>query len=149
MAYCDESLSYIWKASSLLRGRVMSLSLTYGRPRLSYEAVYVCVCVCVRACVRACGPVWNYILFWRTFVDVTFREILLPSSGKVSVCVWYLCVCRGSKYFKVVSDWSTLVAELYGTIYLLLDLCGFCLMMLHIRHFLNSSTNTESNFKAA
>ena len=32
------------------------------------------------------------------------------------VCVWYVCVCRGSKYFKVVSDWSTLVADLYGTI---------------------------------
>ena len=32
------------------------------------------------------------------------------------MCVWYLCVCRGSKYFEVVSDWLTLVAELYGTI---------------------------------
>ena len=32
------------------------------------------------------------------------------------MCVWYLCVCRGSKYFKVISDWSTLVADLYGTI---------------------------------
>ena len=30
--------------------------------------------------------------------------------------MWYLCVCRGSKYFKVVSDWLTLVADLYGTI---------------------------------
>ena len=32
------------------------------------------------------------------------------------MCVWYLCVRRGSKYFKVVSDWLTLVADLYGTI---------------------------------
>ena len=30
--------------------------------------------------------------------------------------MWYLCVCRGSKYFKVVSDWLTLVANLYGTL---------------------------------
>ena len=30
--------------------------------------------------------------------------------------VWYLCVRRGSKYFKVVSDWLTLVSDLYGTI---------------------------------
>ena len=28
----------------------------------------------------------------------------------------YLRVRRGSKYFKVVSDWLTLVADLYGTI---------------------------------
>ena len=30
----------------------------------------------------------------------------------------YQCVCvrRGSKYFKVVSDWLTLVADLNGTI---------------------------------
>ena len=34
----------------------------------------------------------------------------------VSVYVWYLCVRRGSKYFKVVSDWLTLVADL-GTIF--------------------------------
>ena len=34
----------------------------------------------------------------------------------VSVCVWYLCVCRGSKYYKVVSDWLILDADLYGTI---------------------------------
>ena len=27
-----------------------------------------------------------------------------------------ICVCRGLKYFKVVSDWLTLVADLYGTI---------------------------------
>ena len=27
-----------------------------------------------------------------------------------------MCVRRGSKYFKVVSDWLTLVAELYETI---------------------------------
>ena len=27
----------------------------------------------------------------------------------MSVCVWYLCVRRGSKYFKVVSAWLTLV----------------------------------------
>ena len=46
---------------------------------------------------------------------VTFREMLLPSSGDVcEICVWYLCVCRGSKYFKVISDW--LIADLYGTI---------------------------------
>ena len=32
------------------------------------------------------------------------------------MCVWYLCVRRGSKYFKVVSGWLTLVADLYGTI---------------------------------
>ena len=30
--------------------------------------------------------------------------------------MWYLCVRRGSKYFKVVSDWLTLVADLCGTI---------------------------------
>ena len=35
---------------------------------------------------------------------------------KCSVCVWHLCVCRGSKYFKVVSDWLILDADLYGTI---------------------------------
>ena len=34
----------------------------------------------------------------------------------MSVCVWYLCVCRGSKYSKVVSDWLILDANLYGTI---------------------------------
>ena len=34
----------------------------------------------------------------------------------VCVCVYYLCVRRGWKYFKVVSDWLTLVADLYGTI---------------------------------
>ena len=33
--------------------------------------------------------------------------------------MWYLCVSRGSKYFKVVSDWLTFVADLYETI-----LCG-------------------------
>ena len=32
-------------------------------------------------------------------------------------CVRYLCVCRGSRYFKVVSDWLTLVADLCGTIF--------------------------------
>ena len=32
------------------------------------------------------------------------------------MCVWYLCVCRGLKYFKAVSDWLTLVADLYRTI---------------------------------
>ena len=32
------------------------------------------------------------------------------------MCVWYLCVRRGFTYFKVVSDWMTLVADLYGTI---------------------------------
>ena len=30
--------------------------------------------------------------------------------------MWYLCVCRGSKYFKVVSDWLISDADLYGTI---------------------------------
>ena len=30
--------------------------------------------------------------------------------------MWYLCVRRGSKYFKVVSDCLTLVADLCGTI---------------------------------
>ena len=34
----------------------------------------------------------------------------------VLVCVWHLCIHRGSKYFKVVSDGSTLAADLYGTI---------------------------------
>ena len=32
------------------------------------------------------------------------------------MCVWYLCVHRGSTYFNVVSNWLTLVADLYGTI---------------------------------
>ena len=32
------------------------------------------------------------------------------------MCVWYLYVRRGPKYFKVVSDWLTLVVDLYGTI---------------------------------
>ena len=32
------------------------------------------------------------------------------------MCVWYLCVQRGSKYLKAVSDWLTSVSELYGTI---------------------------------
>ena len=32
------------------------------------------------------------------------------------MCVWYLCVCRGSKYSKVVSDWLILDVDLYGTI---------------------------------
>ena len=41
----------------------------------------------------------------------------------VRVCVRYLCVRRGSIYFKVVTDWSTLVAELYGTILLGGPLC--------------------------
>ena len=30
--------------------------------------------------------------------------------------MWYLCVCRGSKYYKVVSDWLILDADLYETI---------------------------------
>ena len=30
--------------------------------------------------------------------------------------VWYLCVRRRIKYFKVVSDWLTFVADLCGTI---------------------------------
>ena len=30
--------------------------------------------------------------------------------------MWYLCVRRRLKYFKVVSDWLTLVADLYETI---------------------------------
>ena len=30
--------------------------------------------------------------------------------------MWYLCVCRGSKYFKIVSDSLILDAGLYGTI---------------------------------
>ena len=49
---------------------------------------------------------------------MTFREVLLPSSGKVCecVCVWYFCVRWGSKYFKVVSEWLTLIADLCGTI---------------------------------
>ena len=32
--------------------------------------------------------------------------------------MWYLCFRRGSKYFKVISDCLTLVADLYGTILL-------------------------------
>ena len=32
----------------------------------------------------------------------------------VCVCVWYLCAHRRSKYFKIVSDWFTLLADLYG-----------------------------------
>ena len=32
------------------------------------------------------------------------------------MCVWYLCVCRGSKYSKVVSDWLILDVDLYRTI---------------------------------
>ena len=32
------------------------------------------------------------------------------------MCVWRLCVHRGSKYFKAVSDWLTLAADLYETI---------------------------------
>ena len=54
----------------------------------------LCVCVCVFVCVCVC--VW--------------------------VCVWvcararvFVCVRRGSKYLKVVSDWLTFVAELRGT----------------------------------
>ena len=31
----------------------------------------------------------------------------LRFEGKVCECVWYLCVRRGSKYFKVVYDWLT------------------------------------------
>ena len=30
--------------------------------------------------------------------------------------MWYLCVRRELKYFKVVSDWLTLVMDLYGAI---------------------------------
>ena len=30
--------------------------------------------------------------------------------------MWYLCVCRGLRYSKVVSDWLILDADLYGTI---------------------------------
>ena len=30
--------------------------------------------------------------------------------------MWYLCVCRGWKYFKVVSDWLISDADLYGII---------------------------------
>ena len=32
------------------------------------------------------------------------------------MCVWCLYIRRGSKYFKVVSAWLTLVEDLYGTI---------------------------------
>ena len=32
------------------------------------------------------------------------------------MCLWYLCVRRGLKYFKVISDWLTLVADPCGTI---------------------------------
>ena len=32
------------------------------------------------------------------------------------MCVWYLRVCRGSKYFKVVSDLLISDSNLYGTI---------------------------------
>ena len=33
------------------------------------------------------------------------------------MCVWYLCVCRGSKYFKVIFVWLILVADLCGAIF--------------------------------
>ena len=46
----------------------------------------------------------------------------------VCLCVWFLCVRRRSKYFKVVSDWLTLVAGCLEP-YLLADLCGLSLMM--------------------
>ena len=29
--------------------------------------------------------------------------------------MWYLCISRGSKYFKVVSHWLTLVVDLHVT----------------------------------
>ena len=45
-----------------------------------------------------------------------FGDVLKDTSPIISVCVWYSCVRRGSKYFKVVSDWLTLVANLYGNI---------------------------------
>ena len=32
------------------------------------------------------------------------------------MCVWYLCACRGSKNFKVVSDWLISYVDFYGTI---------------------------------
>ena len=32
------------------------------------------------------------------------------------MCGWYLCIRRESRYFKVVSDWLTLVADLCRTI---------------------------------
>ena len=34
----------------------------------------------------------------------------------VRLCVWYKCVRRGTKYFKVVYDWVILLADLCGTI---------------------------------
>ena len=46
------------------------------------------------------------------------------------VCVWYLCVRRGSKYGKVISDQFTFIAELCGIILVGADLCGLSLMML-------------------
>ena len=41
----------------------------------------------------------------------------LQKARCVSVCVWYLYLCRGSKYFKVISDWLISDADLYGTIF--------------------------------
>ena len=32
------------------------------------------------------------------------------------MCVWYLCVCRGSKYVKVISGWPISDLGLYGTV---------------------------------
>ena len=63
-----------------------------------------------------------FILFSKFIMSLiifsaTFPEILLPSSGRVYECVWYLCVRRGLKYFEVVSESLTLVVGLYGTIF--------------------------------
>ena len=64
-------------------------------------------------------------LHWRpilgALVDLVELEDGVTNDGValfkiVEAFVWHLCVCRGSKYFKVVSDWLTLVADLSGTI---------------------------------
>ena len=41
-----------------------------------------------------------------------FSQLIVDSW---SILVLGVCVCRGLKYFKVVSDWLILDADLYGT----------------------------------
>ena len=54
----------------------------------------------------------NFIILMRISESISatkFFCLFIPE------CVWYLCVRRGSKYYKVVSYWLTLVADLCGT----------------------------------
>ena len=62
-------------------------------------------------CFLSLSCLESYV-FWQCFK----RNFSHHQARCVSVCVWYLCVCRGWKYFKVVSDLLILVADLYGTI---------------------------------